>query len=203
MSEETQRAWLMGDLAKVADWWSEASQGEPASPDTVTVVTGNSAAAATAAAAVIGVGLRKHAAEVTAEIYDDRQQLDFAAWMDECDRVRDLMTSLALHMPDRSAVLAATPDDFQTAVDEILTGAGAQLLDGPVAAAAALLASEITPECVLRLRPLQPGVTPVEEAVWQYLQLEPILRYRTRLADASLAPLAHEAINLAVALQSR
>ncbi|MGV1036554.1 MAG: nicotinate-nucleotide--dimethylbenzimidazole phosphoribosyltransferase [Candidatus Nanopelagicales bacterium] len=191
----------LGDLAAIARW--HADVGDPdQSADTIPLIVGAPAAAASAAA-VCGVILSRDAASVTPNSFDDDDRLNHHQWMSDCAHIRNEIRCLESVRDDPEALLATVdPQVARLAADirSLPDQAQATLVDGPVCAAAVLLAHEQVPEVLRWIRPVQLGATPTETLTWDYLRVEPILAVNTRLAGGELADLARATIATAVDL---
>lgn len=191
----------LGDLAPIARW--HADVGDPdQSIDSIPLIVGASAAAVPAAA-LCAVILSRDAASVTPDSFDDDNRLNHQRWMSDCADIRNEIRRLEPVRDDPAALLAAVdPHIARLAADlrDLSDQAQATLVDGPVCAAAVLLAHEQTPEVLRWIRPVQIGTTPTETLTWDYLRVDPILAVHTRLVDGELADLARQTIATAVAL---
>ncbi|MEI8080623.1 MAG: nicotinate-nucleotide--dimethylbenzimidazole phosphoribosyltransferase [Actinomycetes bacterium] len=194
----------LGDLADIARWRARTM---PAGETHHTlVITAESDDAMIAAAAVCAVNLGKDASSLTPRSYQLDGRLDHGAWMQHCTRIRDQITTIRRNGTDPEEMLADLPTLVVECVEQIAELPQNQtpaLLDGPTAAAAVFLAYLLDPEVLEWVRPLQPGTTPTELAIWEYLRLGAVLRYSTGISDGSLGPLADAVMDNAVALATR
>lgn len=219
-------AQALGDLAPLRDWWlttvgedsepvptpqvldlsTEANASEAiaaAANSVLAVLATTSKAVVVGAAAICGIVTNSDASSLTADVIDSDGQLDHAAWMRDCEQIRDAMVKLQPWRNDFDQLLSHADSSVATCTTTIrlLTQANtALLLDGPGPAAAALLAAELSPESMALVRPLQHGSVPAETLAWEHLQLTAVLAHQTRLNNGSLAPLA--AATLKTALSS-
>lgn len=191
----------LGDLAKIARWHADACGPDQAAAD-IPLVVGDPGAAV-AAAAVCAVILSRDAASVTPDSFQDDDRLIHKQWMSDCATIRDEIRRLNPARDDSETLAAAVdPEVARLAAEfrELPGQARAVLVDGPVCATAVLLAHEQVPEVLRWIRPVQVGTTPVENLIWEYLRVEPILAVRTRLANGELADLARATISASAGL---
>ena len=206
----------LGDLAAVAQWRADTGfTGQVPDPQIVVfgsdsprtedrpelqVLVVEGADLQIVAAAVCASLMGKDAASITADEFTEGGRLDHEAWMRTCEQTRDAMSGLRETQSDLPEMLTELPEAFADCVKAIADLAQQKvptLLDGPGPAAAALLASQLNPEVLPWIRPLQAGTTPVERTTWEHLRLPPVLPFKTRLNDGSLAPLAAQVLTLA------
>ena len=213
----------LGDLALIAAWLGpirptdlgaineaqvvifseQAPEPETRTPTDLLIFACADAEATVAAATVCAVVTGMDPAGITADYFDVDWRLDHGEWMRICEQTRDLMVSITALGSDHSALLATLPPSFSACVQAILESPDRKipvLLDGPGPAAAAVLAAQMSLDCLNWVRPLQLGTTPTELRAWDHLRLDPILRVRTRLNDGSLSELATTKVNTALAL---
>lgn len=140
-------------------------------------------------------------AELVPPCRTDDGRLDHLEWSRLCARTRDLVSASgelaaapmrvpdAVADPELTALLRFILDSRQTSP--------VVLIDGPVPAAAALLADTAQVGSTAHLLALQPGTSRLEAAVHERLGIRALLPWRTSLHDGSLAALALQAIGFA------
>jgi NaMN:DMB phosphoribosyltransferase len=196
------------ELAPTVYWWAEATDsprlaGVPTAVlgENIEVVSGGAPADAAAAAAVCGLLTGTDAATTTSTVYAADGTIDHNAWMTACSATRDELTKRRSHKGDPDLLRAELPAGLAALVDRLCDDdARPALLDGPQAAAAALLAYELNPDCLQRIRPLQKGDSAIEQLAWDYLRIPPVLPVHTRLSAGELGPAAVFLINSACGL---
>ena len=147
-------------------------------------------------------------AELVPDQFASDGHLDHLAWSALCAQARDILSASRhfAHRPTR--VPDEVTDPGLIALQRFVINNSDNntcpvvLLDGPVPAAAALLADASQPGATAPLIALQPGTSPLESAVYKRLGIEPVLPWRTHRHDGSLAALALQLVNFAAA-QSR
>lgn len=171
-------------------------RGDPRVP----VLTGDDSSLPWAVAAV-SMLLGCDVAELIPDRFTAAGYLDHAAWSSLCERARDVLAASRefAHRPARIPDEVADPGLIALKQFMIDTaGAGALpvvLLDGPVPAAAALLADAAQPGSTSHLVALQPGTSRLEAMVHERLGIETLLPWHTACQDGSLAPLAIQITN--------
>lgn len=191
----------LGDFASIAKWRAQTKPAD--SDDSIMVITTDSPQLRVTAAAVCAVVLGKDAATITAAEFDDEGRLNHGAWMTNCGQTRDLRYQLGTEEFEATELLPKLPESFRVCVEQIRELPGRELpalLDGPVPAAALLVAYQLAPEVLNWVRPLQLGTTPTETFTWEHLRIDPILPFKTRLNDGCLTQLATEVLRTAVSL---
>lgn len=161
------------------------------------------------AVAATAMLLESDVAELVPDRFMAEGHLDHTAWSALCAQARDVMAASRhfAHRPTRAP--DEVPDPGLIALKRFMidnADAGAfpvVLLDGPVPAAAALLADAAQPGSTAALMALQPGTSRLEAAVYERLGIESLLPWRTNCPDGSLAALAIEIIDSAVAQSQR
>lgn len=200
----------LGQLATTVDWWVQSHDvADPAVAPTAilnqTVMLEAIAEpdAVPAAAALCGLLTNSDAAVLTAWTYTPTGQLDHSAWMTQCASIRDHLCELRPLRSDAPALLETMPPRLRELVDR-LASADSQctVVDGPVAAACVLLAYELNPDCLVKIRPLQRGQSPVETQAWQHLRVDPVLPIETGYGSGQLMEVAISLINLSLELAS-
>lgn len=200
----------LGQLANTVTWWIESHDvTDPAvAPaavvgQTLALETIDDPDAVAVAAALCGLLTNSDAAVLTAWIYTSTGQLDHDAWMRQCASIRDHICELRPLRSDARALLDALPAELHELVTRLSNpDAGCTAVDGPIAAACVLLAYELNPDCLTKVRPIQRGRTPVEAQTWEYLRVEPILPLETGYANGQLIDVAVTLINLSLSLSS-
>lgn len=193
----------LGDLTPTVEWWLTANNAPDARTaprakldSTITLHVLESPELRPIAAAICGLLTNHGAAEVTADVLTDDGLLDHAAWMRDCALIRDDMSRLRPLRNQPADLHAAIPPPMQRLADLLRTdAAGAIVVDGPVATACLLLARELNPDCLARVRPLQNGRTATESLSWEYLRLVPILPMTTGFSHGELIDLGIALIN--------
>lgn len=194
----------LGDLAALRDWWTlDRDQQTPVAArlgETIRVVSAADPAARIEANALAATSLNKDAASVTSLVTDlATGQVNYLDWMTVCNDSRDRINELRPYRNDPEALYEQLSTPFASLCDDIIRAAKDSndrvLIDGDLAAALTLLAYEIDPDCLYRIRPLSRGNTTVESLVWDYLRLIPVLPLSTGLGCDQLVPVAIELIN--------
>lgn len=137
-------------------------------------------------------------AELVPDVIDDDGRLDHAAWATLCSSARDRTVELTewASMPER-LIDEVHDRQIQSALGFLRRTARTGrtvLIDGPVPAVAALILAAAEPGNAAHVVPLQLGCSILESRVWSQLGLEPVLPWRTRIHDGSLARLALAAV---------
>ena len=201
----------LGPLKHTVTWWND-SHGvtDPAlAPaaiigQTFTLEVIDDPASTPVAAALCGLLTNADAATLTPSTVLPTGELDHAAWMRECAAIRDHISVLRPLRSDPPALKAVLPPALQALVDRLAHhNGGCVVIDGPIPAACLLLAYELNPACLVRIRPLQRGQTPVEFAAVDYLRIEPVLPLETGYASGQLVEVAAKLINLSLELSSQ
>ncbi len=207
----------LGQLAATVEWWlrghdvltpADAPQAEAGT--TVRLEACNDPELAAPAAALCGLLTNADAAAVTDVPVTELGQLDHAAWMQRCAEIRDRMWALRPLRSEPNELLSAVPVGVRNIVNRLIGELDAEgnasvdcvVVDGPVAAASVLLAYEMNPDSLARIRPLQLGQSPIESRTWQHLRVGPILPLETGYLDGELLPVAVALINRALELSS-
>ena len=208
----------IGGVSDLVTWWA-AVTGHTRCEDlpdadlasNIEVVFGaednstSSALASATAAAVTGLLTGRDAPSTTTSFVDDSGLIDHELWMTQCAATRDEMARLRSVRNDSSALREQVEAQLGPLVDRLAdnpTGRGV-LVDGAIAAGAALLAYELNPEMLVTTRPLQIGETAVAAIVWDYLRVTPVLAVRSNLIRGELAPAAVGLINNLVEISRR
>lgn len=200
----------LGQLASTVTWWLESHDvTDPAvapaavAGQTLTLEAIDSPEAIAVAAALCGLLTNSDAAILTAWIYSPTGELDHDAWMRQCAAIRDHICELRPLRSDAPALHAALPAELHELVTRLAsTEVGCTLVDGPIAAACVLLAYQLNPDCLTKIRPMQQGRTPAETQTWEYLRVEPILPLETGYANGQMIDVAVTLINLSLSLSS-
>jgi len=208
----------LGELRRLATWaqsvgLSASSDSDSLSADVAVIGDAQAVddADRVAAAAIMAMHLGIQAPEVTSDFVDEQGRLDHDAWMDQCTAIRDFVNAQApanadpdpgqgteasderlIADPLAALLTRATPALLRFA-EQIRTNCEASqptLLQGPVVASAALLASRGGAGVAVWCRPLQAGVSAVEQLCWSELGIEPILPLRTGFYGSELIPSA-------------
>ena len=198
----------LGPLKHTVTWWNEshavtdvATAPAAVINETFTLELIDDAAAASVAAALCGLFTNSDAAMLTASTTLPTGELDHNEWMRQCASIRDHINELRPLRIDPPALKDLLPGELQTLVDRLASpDGGCIVIDGPAAAACLLLAYELNPACVVRVRPLQRGQTPVEMRALEYLRIEPILPLETGYSSGQLIDVATNLINLSLEL---
>jgi NaMN:DMB phosphoribosyltransferase len=194
----------LGDLADIARWRARTKPAGKSGPTVVLSATSDEAAVA--AAAVCAVNLGKDASGLTPPNLDSDGRISYDRWMTQCATIRDQILAIRQGSSDPEEMLANLPEHLVTcvqAISELPQQQTPALLDGPTPAAAVLLAYLLDPEVLEWVRPLQPGASPTEQTIWDYLRITPVLPYVTGINDGSLGPLADVVMDTAVALATQ
>lgn len=198
----------LGDLMGRVKWWLESHgvndpQDAPRAKldKTVSVASLEDPACVPTAAAICGLLTSTDAAPLTAWTLTSDGSLDYGAWMRQCAAIRDQIGALRHTRSDAPALRAALPPTLQDLVDRLKDEeSGCLVVDGPLAAGALLLAYELNPKCLTRIRPLQRGQSPVEHTTWDYLRIQPVVPLETGYTAGQLSNVAVELINLGLDL---
>ena len=194
----------LGDLAATANWWIDAT-----SPDSISaieraqlgtnvhvrVVDGDSVNETDALAATL---TRSDAPAVVTPYVDSDGHIDHGAWMTTCAATRDLMYAWRGIRASPDALMDALPPAYRDFVDLVRQSSSVTLVAGPGAAACCLLIYEAEPDVLTRVRPLTRGISKVEEIVWDYLRINPVLPVRTGLNHDETGNLAVSLINAVI-----
>lgn len=201
----------LGPLTKTVTWWND-SHGvtDPAVAPlaiisrTFTLEVIDDSTTSPIAAALCGLLANADAATLTPSTILPTGELDHAEWMRQCAAIRDHMHVLRPLRSDPPALKALLPTDLQALVDRLTRPEGGCIvIDGPAPAACLLLAYELDPACLVRIRPLQRGQTPVEFTALDYLRIEPILPLETGYSTGQLVDVAAKLIDLSLELASQ
>lgn len=205
----------LGELNAVVKWWLEshkvtsAAEAPKAAIEstycllTMDIPEGRSDDLTEHAAAICAVLTNGEAVALTDWPSSTDGVLDHNEWMRQCAAIRDRMAPLRELRQETEALLSAIPEPLRDLATRLADDDnGCVIVDGPIAAACLLLAYEINPDCLVRIRPLQTGQSPVEEQAWGYLRLGPILPIATRYYSGELIDVAEALINRSVALAS-
>ncbi len=207
----------LGDLANTVTWWVESHRvTDPATApaatlnDTFTIEALDAPECVAFAAAVCGLLTSSDPAQLTAwtrtpdGALDHSASLNHSAWMQQCAAIRDHMFTLRPLRTDAPGLRDALPEVMRSLVDRLASDdSECMVVDGPVAAGALLLAYELNPGCLVRIRPLQRGQSPVEAAAWDYLRVSPVVPMTTGYSNGELANVAVTIINLSLELATR
>lgn len=194
----------LGDLTALRDWWTHDRNEEAAVAarlgETVRIVSSADVDTRVEANALAATTLNKDAASVTSLVTDPATgRVNYLDWMTVCDKSRHRINELRPYRNDPEGLYDQLPPGLAALCDDIMRAAqdpaDRVLIDGDLAAALTLLAYEIDPDCLYRIRPLSRGHTTVETLVWDYLRLTPVLPLSTGLACDQLVPVAIELIN--------
>jgi nicotinate-nucleotide--dimethylbenzimidazole phosphoribosyltransferase len=200
----------LGELKPMIQWWLTATNStQPADAprasagDALSFLGASESDLLPTAGALCGLLTNRDAAEVTSTTYDGAGRIDHNAWMRQCALVRDEIARLRPMRSDAAALRTNVPDGIGDLVDKLCTDDGGPIVvDGPIAAAALLLAYEMNPESLERIRPLQSGSSRAEALTWEYLRIEPILPFATGYSDGQLLETGIVLINRALELAS-
>lgn len=159
------------------------------------------------AVAAASVLLGPDVAELVPDRFTSGGQLDHIDWSRLCARARDIVWEARdfADLPENVREVIADPP-LAALARFIIDSAGVVpivVLDGPVPAAAALLADAEKPGASAHLVSLQPGTSNLEAVILDRLSMAPVLPWHTNLKDGSLTSLALSAGALAAAALGR
>ncbi len=205
----------LGQLTATLEWWllahdvftpTDAPKAEAG--QTIHLEANNDPELDACAAALCGLLTNADAAAVTDVPRTESGKLDLPAWMTRCADIRDQMWQLRSIRNEPNELLSAVPAGIREIVDRLVgdldpdrdSPGDCVVVDGPATAACVLLAYEIDPSSLARIRPLQLGQSPIESRTWQHLRVGPVLPLETGFRNGELLPVAVSLINRALEL---